>query len=107
MGHCIAVQRALLQVCWAGTDHTCRSSVCSLLLSHACDFGRAWRRITAGRDVADVAVACIGSTTAIAAEKQGFQRVYFPDQPGIEGFVSAITDALSNARTTRATTNVA
>lgn len=72
-----------------------------------CVCGRAWRKITAGRDVADIAVACIGSTTAIAAEKQGFQRVYFPDQPGIEGFVSAITDALTNARTTQATTNVA
>lgn len=57
--------------------------------------------------MADIAVACIGSTTAIAAEKQGFQRVYFPDQPGIEGFVSAITDALNDACTTRATTNVA
>lgn len=81
--------------------------LCMLFLTHACVYGRAWRRITAGRDVAHIAVACIGSTTAIAAEKQGFQRVYFPDQPGIEGFVSAITDALSNAHTTRAITNVA
>ncbi|KAL3159027.1 hypothetical protein ABBQ32_011027 [Trebouxia sp. C0010 RCD-2024] len=62
---------------------------------------KAWRRITAGRDVADIAVACIGSTTAIAAEKQGFQRLYFPDQPGIKGFVSAIIDALNSAHATR------
>ncbi len=65
---------------------------------------RAWRRVTAGQDVANIAVACIGSTTAIAAEKQGFQQVYFPDQPGIEGFVSAITDALNSVH---ATSNVA
>lgn len=71
---------------------------------HVC--GRAWRKVTAGRNVADTAVACIGSTTAIAAEKQGFQQVYFPDQPGIEGFVAAITDALNSPHTTRATSNV-
>ena len=69
-----------------------------------CD--RAWRRVTAGWKLADMAVACIGSTTAIAAEKQGFQRVFFPDQPGIEGFVSAITDALNRAHATRLTSDV-
>lgn len=105
MGH--ALQSSMPHYMYVGQGLvTCRSSVCTLL-THACDCGRAWRRITAGRDVADIAVACIGSTTAIAAEKQGFHHVYFPDQPGIDGFVSAITDALSNAHTTRATTNVA
>lgn len=56
---------------------------------------RAWRKLTAGRQVDDIAIACIGSTTAIAAEKQGFQNVHYPEQPGIEGFVTAVTDALS------------
>ena len=70
-----------------------------------CD--RAWRRLTDGQLVGDIAIACIGSTTAIAAEKQGFQQVFFPDQPGIEGFVAAIQDALSNVESTRPTRSVA
>jgi len=35
-----------------------------------------------------------GSTTAEAAEKQGLQKVYFPDAPGLDGFVDAIARAL-------------
>ena len=35
-----------------------------------------------------------GSTTAQAAEKLGFEKVYFPDAPGVEGFVNAIVAAL-------------
>lgn len=35
-----------------------------------------------------------GSTTAEAAEKQGLQKVYFPEAPGLDGFVDAIVRAL-------------
>ncbi len=55
---------------------------------------RAWQQLTRHQDVDSIAVACIGSTTAIAAEKQGFKHVYFPEQPGLDGFVVSITDAL-------------
>lgn len=55
---------------------------------------RAWQQFTRHQDVDSIAVACIGSTTAIAAEKQGFKHVYFPEQPGLDGFVVSITDAL-------------
>lgn len=57
---------------------------------------RAWRKLTAGMAVDDMAVACIGSTTAIAAEKQGFRNVHYPERPGISGFVNAVTDALKH-----------
>ena len=56
---------------------------------------RARSKQTAGKHVDSIAVACIGSTTAIAAEKQGFYNVHYPEQPGIEGFVTAVTDALN------------
>ena len=35
-----------------------------------------------------------GSTTAQAAEKMGLRKVYFPDAPGLEGFVESIVEAL-------------
>lgn len=37
---------------------------------------------------------CAGSTTAQAAEKLGFEKVYYPDAPGVGGFVDAIVEAL-------------
>lgn len=55
---------------------------------------KAWQQLTKHQDVGSIAVACIGSTTAIAAQKQGFRHVYFPEQPGMDGFVVSITDAL-------------
>lgn len=58
---------------------------------------KAWRKLINDQDVGDSVIACIGSTTAIAAEKQGFSHVYFPEQPGIGGFVTAIKDALAFA----------
>jgi uroporphyrinogen-III synthase len=43
-----------------------------------------------------------GSTTAQAAEKLGLKKIYFPDAPGLEGFVESIVEALEqneNCRT--------
>ncbi len=42
-----------------------------------------------------------GSTTAEAAEKQGLKKVYFPDAPGLEGFVDAIVRALEQSNRSR------
>jgi uroporphyrinogen-III synthase len=39
-------------------------------------------------------VACIGETTAAAARKFGLRNVYYPGQPGLEGWVSSILEAL-------------
>ncbi|KAK9855768.1 hypothetical protein WJX84_006925 [Apatococcus fuscideae] len=41
-------------------------------------------------------VACIGKTTADAAKALGLQKVYWPDNPGIAGFVASIMDALAS-----------
>lgn len=51
---------------------------------------KAWVAL-AGLDVASTKVcACIGSTSARACEKEGLKFVYYPDSPGIEGWVDAI-----------------
>ena len=43
-----------------------------------------------------------GSTTAQAAEKLGLSKVYFPDAPGLEGFVESIVEALEQNDRSRA-----
>lgn len=40
------------------------------------------------------AAACIGQTSAIAAKKAGFTRIFYPDNPGIDGWVQSILEAL-------------
>ncbi|KAI3460256.1 hypothetical protein Pfo_016919 [Paulownia fortunei] len=42
----------------------------------------------------DNAAACIGETTALAAKKLGLRNVYFPANPGLEGWVNSILEAL-------------
>ncbi|KAL6548824.1 hypothetical protein OROHE_008669 [Orobanche hederae] len=42
----------------------------------------------------DNAVACIGETTALAAKKLGLRNVFYPNNPGIEGWVNSILEAL-------------
>lgn len=43
----------------------------------------------------DVVVACIGETSADAAREAGFTRVHFPQQPGLDGWVVAVCEAMS------------
>jgi uroporphyrinogen-III synthase len=45
-----------------------------------------------------VAAACIGSTTADAARKAGFERVFAPEEPGLAGFVEAVVEALEEMK---------
>lgn len=42
----------------------------------------------------DIAVACIGETSAKAAKSAGFSQVHYPERPGIEGWISAICEAM-------------
>ncbi|CAI0465252.1 unnamed protein product [Linum tenue] len=42
----------------------------------------------------DNSIACIGETTASAAKRLGFKNVYYPAQPGLEGWVGSIVEAL-------------
>jgi uroporphyrinogen-III synthase len=44
-----------------------------------------------------VAIACIGSTSAKAAHELGYSSIYWPNAPGLDGFVAAINDALCDA----------
>ncbi|XP_073021176.1 uroporphyrinogen-III synthase, chloroplastic-like [Primulina eburnea] len=56
---------------------------------------RAWLSVLPESPLWDNAVACIGETTAVAANKLGFRNVYFPANPGLEGWVSCILEALN------------
>ncbi|KAK4429043.1 Uroporphyrinogen-III synthase, chloroplastic [Sesamum alatum] len=55
---------------------------------------RAWVSLIPESQQWDNAVACIGETTAIAAKKLGLRNVYFPANPGLEGWVNSILEAL-------------
>ncbi|KAF3786898.1 Uroporphyrinogen-III synthase [Nymphaea thermarum] len=54
----------------------------------------AWVRLISKSDSWDNSVACIGVTTALAAKKLGLKKVYHPENPGIEGWVESILEAL-------------
>ncbi|KAJ3673704.1 hypothetical protein LUZ60_005696 [Juncus effusus] len=45
----------------------------------------------------DSSVACIGETTATTAKELGLNHVYFPSNPGIEGWVEIILEALKSS----------
>eukprot|EP00250_Pteridium_aquilinum_P018389 c24064_g1_i1 orf=226-1101(+) len=40
------------------------------------------------------AAACIGHTSAVAAQKAGLKRVFYPESPGIDGWLQSILEAL-------------
>lgn len=56
---------------------------------------RAWVRFAGEEAAKATAAACIGSTSARAAEKLGIRRVYFPEHPGLEGFADSVMRALA------------
>ncbi|KAF5201212.1 Uroporphyrinogen-iii synthase protein, partial [Thalictrum thalictroides] len=55
---------------------------------------RAWISLLPEAEGWDHAVACIGETTALAAKKHGLKNVYYPTNPGLEGWVDSIREAL-------------
>ncbi|KAL9143733.1 hypothetical protein ABFS82_14G253500 [Erythranthe guttata] len=55
---------------------------------------RAWVSLLPESQKWDNAAACIGETTALAARKLGLRNVYFPSNPGLEGWVTSILEAL-------------
>ncbi|CAL1410831.1 unnamed protein product [Linum trigynum] len=56
---------------------------------------RAWLKLVSSESGHwDNSVACIGETTASAAKRLGFKNVYYPTQPGLEGWVVSISEAL-------------
>ena len=86
-----------------------RASVVALASPSA---AKAWLEVIAGGDgdgddspgstssavCGGVAAACIGSTTADAARKAGFKRVFAPEEPGLAGFVEAVVEALEEMK---------
>ncbi|CAN1197449.1 Uroporphyrinogen-III synthase, chloroplastic [Linum perenne] len=55
---------------------------------------RAWLKLTSESGQWNNSVACIGETTASAAKRLGYKNVYYPAQPGLEGWVGSILEAL-------------
>ncbi|XWS25663.1 hypothetical protein CRYUN_Cryun27aG0086900 [Craigia yunnanensis] len=55
---------------------------------------RAWINLISEPDSWSNSVACIGETTASAAKRLGLKNVYFPMQPGLDGWVGSILEAL-------------
>lgn len=55
---------------------------------------KAWIELIPSSEQWNNAVACIGETTAMAAKRLGLKHVYYPENPGLEGWVHSILDAL-------------
>ncbi|XP_059453413.1 uroporphyrinogen-III synthase, chloroplastic isoform X1 [Corylus avellana] len=55
---------------------------------------RAWVKLILDSKRWNNSVACIGETTALAGKRLGLQNVYYPAQPGLEGWVDSIREAL-------------
>ncbi|BBG95278.1 uroporphyrinogen-III synthase family protein [Prunus dulcis] len=55
---------------------------------------RAWVNLISELEQWNNSVACIGETTAKAAKKLGLRNVYYPANPGLEGWVGSIIEAL-------------
>mmetsp|Transcript_32376 Transcript_32376/g.102977 ORF Transcript_32376/g.102977 Transcript_32376/m.102977 type:complete len:337 (+) Transcript_32376:28-1038(+) len=56
---------------------------------------KAWISVV-GEGAMEPAAACIGETSANACEELGFARIFFPEKPGIAGWVEAIQEALQD-----------
>ncbi|KAK4787905.1 hypothetical protein SAY86_011738 [Trapa natans] len=48
---------------------------------------KAWVNIISEQECWNNSVACIGETTALAAKRLGLQRVFYPENPGLEGYI--------------------
>ncbi|KAJ6828562.1 uncharacterized protein M6B38_362410 [Iris pallida] len=55
---------------------------------------RAWVNLIQKSENWNNSVACIGETTALAAKRLGMKNVYYPMNPGLEGWVDSILEAL-------------
>ncbi|EOA31131.1 hypothetical protein CARUB_v10014293mg [Capsella rubella] len=56
---------------------------------------RAWLNLIQNEEQWSKFAACIGETTASAARRLGLKNVYYPEKPGLEGWVESIMEALA------------
>ncbi|XP_010488809.1 PREDICTED: uroporphyrinogen-III synthase, chloroplastic-like isoform X2 [Camelina sativa] len=54
----------------------------------------AWLNLIQNEEQWSNCVACIGETTASTARRRGLKNVYYPEKPGLEGWVESIMEAL-------------
>lgn len=59
---------------------------------------KAWIHHAGAKQPATLSIACIGETSASACRRAGLERIFSPDQPGLEGFVEAVESAIHAAR---------
>lgn len=75
----------------------CRGQASKTHALHFLAWCRAWIQL-AGREAdGSPSIACIGSTSARAAEKLGLTRIYYPQEPGVENWAESIMQALADA----------
>ncbi|XP_022962039.1 uroporphyrinogen-III synthase, chloroplastic-like [Cucurbita moschata] len=55
---------------------------------------RAWVNLISEPKEWEKSLACIGETTAAAAKRLGLKNIYYPKNPGLEGWVDSILEAL-------------
>lgn len=56
----------------------------------------AWKKLVNGRVTDTLAVVCIGATSGKAAIASGLENVFYPDKPGMDGWVQSILNALKD-----------
>ncbi|PRW50788.1 Uroporphyrinogen-III chloroplastic isoform D [Chlorella sorokiniana] len=56
--------------------------------------GMAWVQIVGEEATQGMSIACIGSTSARAAEKLGLQCIKYPDAPGVDTWAAVVEDCL-------------
>lgn len=79
------------------SDAVCKAAAAAPVAAFASPTAvKAWMEVVVRREGWDGAAACIGGTSAEAARGVGLSRVFFPDSPGIDGWVSSIMDALES-----------
>jgi uroporphyrinogen-III synthase len=81
-------------------------ALAAALAADAVTFGspsavKAWIALVGLAAAGERPAACIGATSARACEAAGLTRIFFPEAPGIDGWVTAVTDALQQQQQQR------
>lgn len=82
--------------CWPNLPPftTTHSTTTTTAHTHATHLCRAWVQIVGEEATQHMSIACIGSTSARAAEKLGLQRIRYPEEPGVDTWAAVVEDCL-------------